>query len=273
MISTIPGVSAATAVSSSSTAVIGVDALRAAIAPLRDELLAHPIYHAVDTLPRLRRFMSHHVFAVWDFMCLAKRLQRDLTSLDRLWLPPARPSLARFINSVVLGEESDVDPDGHAASHLDLYFAAMEEIGAPTAASRRFLSTLRDGGDVGAALDANAPAQTGAFVRETLRTVDQDTTIVVLSSFLFGREDLIPEMFSRLLPLWGESRDARKFTYYVERHIELDGDEHGPAGLRALAEMAGDDEAAWEAARGAAQSAIAARIALWNAVYADLQSV
>ena len=77
-------------------------------------------------------------------------------------------------------------------------------------------------------------------------------------------------MFSRLLPRWRESRDARKFMYYVERHIELDGDEHGPAGLRALAEMAGDDEDAWDAACRAAQSAIAARIALWNGVHADL---
>jgi len=272
MISTVHGVETATA-SSSSTGAVGLDALRGAIAPMRETLLAHPIYHAVDTLPRLRRFMGHHVFAVWDFMCLAKRLQRDLTSLDRLWLPPARPSLARFINSVVLGEESDVDPDGRAASHFDLYLSAMEEIGAPTATARRFLSTLRDGGEIGSALDAHATARTGAFVRETLRTVDEGTTIEVLASFLFGREDVIPEMFARLLPLWRESRDARKFTYYVERHIELDGDEHGPAGLRALAEMAGDNEDVWDAARRAAQSAIVARIELWNGVLADLQSV
>src|SRR5262245_13162156 len=87
-----------------------LDGLRAAIAPMREALLAHPIYDAVDSLPRLRGFMAQHVFAVWDFMCLAKRLQRDLTSVGTLWLPPARPSLARFINSVVHGEESDVDP-------------------------------------------------------------------------------------------------------------------------------------------------------------------
>lgn len=256
---------------SSSTPVIGLETLRVAIAPLREELLAHPIYRAVNTLPRLRRFMTHHVFAVWDFMCLAKRLQRDLTSLDRLWLPPARPSLARFINSVVLAEESDVDPDGHAASHLDLYLAAMEEISAPTTSARRFLDALRDGGEIEAALTACAPAQTGAFVRDTLRMVEQGTTIEVLASFLFGREDLIPDMFSRLLPRWRESRDARRFMYYVERHIALDGDEHGPAGQRALAELAGDDEDAWDAARRAAQSAMAARIELWNGVHTDLE--
>lgn len=247
------------------------DDLRAVIAPVRQELLGHPIYRAVDTLPRLRRFMSHHVFAVWDFMCLAKRLQRDLTSLDRWWLPPAQPSLARFINSVVLGEESDVDPDGHAASHFDLYLSAMEEIGAETAPARHFLMLLRDGVDVQPGLTAVAVSPAvQRFVTHTLRTVDDGTTLEVLASFLYGREDLIPEMFSRLLPQWAESRQARKFAYYVERHIELDGDEHGPAGERALEEMAGHDEEAWQAAANAAGLAIGARIDLWNGVYADL---
>src|SRR5262245_55455644 len=112
--------------------VSSVAELRDAIGPSRNALLAHPIYGVVDTIPPLRGFMQYHVFAVWDFMCLAKRLQRDLTSLDAVWLPPARPSLARFINSVVLGEESDVDRDGHATSHFELYLSAMAEVGAPT---------------------------------------------------------------------------------------------------------------------------------------------
>ncbi len=65
------------------------------------------------------------------------------------------------------------------------------------------------------------------FVADTLRTVEQGTTIGVLSSFLFGREDLIPDMFRRMLPHRADSDRARRFAYYVERHIELDGDSHG----------------------------------------------
>lgn len=255
---------------SSGAAAARLELLRRAIGPARHDLLAHPLYATVDTLPRLRRFMSYHVFAVWDFMCLAKRLQRDLTSVEFLWLPSTRPALARFINSVVLGEESDVDPDGFAASHFDLYLAAMDEVGASTDAPRRFISALRSGEDVAASLAAHAPIAARQFVTDTLHMVQHGTTIEVLSSFLFGREDLIPEMFSRLLPRWSTSRDARQFAYYVQRHIELDGDEHGPAGLRALADMAGDDDASWQSAQCAAESAIAARIALWNSVQEDL---
>src|SRR5688572_27586454 len=48
--------------------VLPVDALRATIGPLREELLNHSLYDSVDTLARLRCFMQYHVFAVWDFM-------------------------------------------------------------------------------------------------------------------------------------------------------------------------------------------------------------
>jgi hypothetical protein len=250
-----------------------VETLRAAIEPLRDELLRHPLYAGVNTLPRLRCFMRYHVFAVWDFMCLAKRLQRDLTSLDALWLPPARPSLARFINSIVLAEESDVDPDHNASSHFDLYVQAMEEVGASPVDVLCFVGMLREGRDVGRSLALCTPPATHTFVSKTLATVAGGTTIEVLSSFLFGREDLIPDMFARIQGQWVDSRQASRFSYYVARHIELDGDEHGPAGLAALAEMAGDDDDAWESARRAAESAIAARIALWDAVYVKLPNV
>jgi hypothetical protein len=258
---------------SSAAGPAGVDTLRAAIAPLRGQLLNHPIYASVNTLPRLRCFMRYHVFAVWDFMCLAKRLQRDLTSLDVLWLPPARPALARFINSLILAEETDLDPDGTAVSHFELYLQGMEEVGASTMEARRFLAMLREGSDVEASLSACAPPAAHTFVGQTMHTVVQGTTVEVLSSFLFGREDLIPEMFSRLVPQWTESQRASRFTYYVARHIELDGDDHGPAGVRALAEAVADDERAWEAARGAAKSALAARIALWDSVHAELARI
>lgn len=250
---------------------VNLEVLREAISAQRGQLLHHPLYERVGTVEDLRCFMQHHVFAVWDFMCLAKRLQRDLTSLDILWRPPASTGLARFINGIILAEESDTDAAGEPMSHLEMYLAAMREVGAQTAPFQRFLSLVCAGVRVRPALlTVAAPPAVRAFVENTLAGVEGGTTVEVLASFLFGREDLIPEMFARFLPCWEGSRAAARFTHYVRRHIDLDGDDHGPAAQRAIMQLAGQDAVAWRRAGTAAKGALAARIALWDGVCAEL---
>src|SRR5882672_10377810 len=89
-----------------------IERLRARLAPLRAALTCHPVYREIDGPAALRRFMEHHVFAVWDFMSLLKSLQRRLCCVDIPWLPPVDPHAARFINDIVLAEESDEDGRG-----------------------------------------------------------------------------------------------------------------------------------------------------------------
>jgi Protein of unknown function (DUF3050) len=98
--------------------------LQKRIAPLRHALLHHPVYDAVDSLDRLRDFMQIHVFAVWDFMSLVKRLQSEVTVQRLPWMPPISAQIARFANEVVLGEESDLGPDKKPTSHFELYLSA-----------------------------------------------------------------------------------------------------------------------------------------------------
>ena len=92
---------------------------------LRAALLDHPIYTQVASVADLRRFMEDHVFAVWDFMSLLKRLQQDMTCIKVPWFPADNAKAARLINDIVIGEETDVDPDGSYVSHLALYLRAM----------------------------------------------------------------------------------------------------------------------------------------------------
>jgi hypothetical protein len=93
----------------------------------------------------------------------------------------------------------------------------------------------------------------------------------VAASFSFGRENVIPGMFNSLLAKLGIGEDrAPIFHYYLKRHAELDGDEHGPAALRLVATLCGNDPARLAEAVEAANAALASRTRLWDRVLATL---
>ncbi len=249
--------------------------LQQRLAPRRQDLLLHPLYATVDSLPRLRAFMALHAFAVWDFMSLVKRLQGELCGTAVPWCPPRDPRLARFLNEIVLGEESDLGPDGAPTSHLAAYRRAMAEVGADDTGIAAVLAALAAGASPAAALALPAvPAVAARFCGQTLALAVEGSAPEVAAAFLFGREDVIPEMFQALLDRgaagWGAPDQTRWMRWYLDRHIELDGEEHGPMAGALLCRLCGDDPAAWAAAEAAAVAAITARIDLWDGILASL---
>jgi hypothetical protein len=244
---------------------------------LRAALLDHPIYTHVASVGDLRRFMEDHVFAVWDFMSLLKRLQQDMTCIRVPWFPADNAKAARLINDIVIGEETDVDPDGSYVSHLTLYLRAMADIGASTRQFEKFRSLVLVGVPVEIALARiGAPPHVQGFVAHTMALANSGSTEEVLAAFFYGREDIIPEMFRRLLDtLYDADHDndrLRHFIYYIDRHIELDGDRHGPMGRELLEDLLANaphrDARAWRAAC----SSIEARIRLWNGTLSKLRN-
>jgi hypothetical protein len=244
---------------------------------LRAALLDHPLYAQVGSLADLRCFMEDHVFAVWDFMSLLKRLQQDMTCISVPWFPADNAKAARLINDIVIGEETDVGPDGSYVSHLALYLRAMQDIGASTRQFEKFRSLVLVGIPVKVALGRiGAPRHVQAFVAHTMTLANSGSTEEVLAAFFYGREDVIPEMFGRLLnTLYGAKHNSdrlRNFIYYIDRHIELDGDSHGPKGRELLEDLLANSPNRVEQARRAACSSIEARIRLWNGTLSKLRN-
>jgi hypothetical protein len=250
------------------------DRLDARIQPLYLLLAQHPLYASFQNLEDLHTFMESHVFAVWDFMCLLKTLQRGLTSVDVPWLPSTLPGSRRLINEIVLGEESDVY-EGQPLSHFEVYRLAMRRCGADTTAIDSFLAALRRGADWRTALTtSNAPAPAAAFVKSTFSFMEPGKLHSTAAAFTFGREDLIPDMFRSFILDQDEQLGGQLATlrWYLERHIEVDGEEHGPMALRMVAELCGNDPIKWQDATTSAVSAIEARLALWDDIAVSIRA-
>jgi Protein of unknown function (DUF3050) len=252
-----------------------LDQIRVRIAPLRDAVLAHPVYAHIDGLPALRRFMEQHVFAVWDFMSLRKALQRRVCCVDVPWTPPANPAACRLVNQIVLGEESDEDDEGNPASHFDLYRRAMLRCGADTVPIDRLMDELRCGRAIGSAMDnVGLPDPVRRFVDHTFEVIGGGDPCAIASAFTFGREGLLPDVFRRIVKEMGTTHEATLdvFRYYLDRHIEVDDGEHGPMAERLVEDLCGDDPARWRLAEVAAVRSLEARIGLWDGIAARIMA-
>jgi hypothetical protein len=240
-----------------------------AIAEVRENIVKHPVYAEIKTLEDVQRFMEVHVFAVWDFMSLLKVLQRELTCVNLPWVPTGDAETRQLINEIVLGEESDVDQDGVIMSHFEMYLQAMKQAGANTGGIESFIANIRKGIPIYEALNiANISDGARAFVRFTFDVIESNKPHVHAAVFTFGREDLIPGMFVSLVNDLNERfpDQISKFKYYLDRHIEVDGDHHSHLALRMTELLCGDDDSKWEEAEEAVVKALEMRKNLWNQV-------
>jgi hypothetical protein len=246
------------------------------IAGLRARLDHHPIYGALRTLDDLRVFMQHHVHSVWDFMSLIKYLQHAVAPACWPWTPGEDAAVQRFINELVLEEETDQNAPGQGsefASHFMLYIAAMREVGADAGGMLSFVDRVREAG-IQAALDEGlAPGPAGEFNRTTFAFIDSGRPHAAAAALALGREHIIPAMFRAFLDRMAVTEaQAPIFHFYLKRHIHLDEDFHAPLSLRLLEALCRGDEARLREAREAAVQAVEARVAFWDGVMAALPS-
>lgn len=251
--------------------------------------------NAIASLTDLAVFMTHHVYAVWDFMCLAKTVQRRIAPANITWTPSRNTKMVRFINEMILGEESDkfeINGEEYIMSHFEMYLEAMHEV----------FNLIEDDHDRKLFLEILDHIET-TFHKvhvwfdvefcddDYISTVVEDSVLDFMSvtkkfcysrihcaaaAFAYGRENLIPSMFDKVLAhLDDHNLQTPFFRKYLERHIELDGEEHGPMATQ-LVEMLCDiapgmeSERAYIEAENAALQALEARAKFWVAVNAKI---
>jgi Protein of unknown function (DUF3050) len=246
-----------------------IEELQRRLGQARSSLLEHRVYSQINHVAALRCFMEHHVFAVWDFMSLLKALQRRYTCVYVPWTPAANATIARFINEIVIGEETDEDGQGGFASHFELYRRAMTQFGADTQPIDVLNNAIHIGGSLADALsDERIPPAARRFVRHTFDVIESSDPVAILSAFTFGREDLLPAVFQRIVDELNveSSGGLAQFQYYLQRHIGLDGDEHGPMAQKLIALVCEVDEAKWKVAEETAVRSLEERLAFWDGI-------
>jgi hypothetical protein len=235
----------------------------------RTSLLTHPVYAQINDIEGLKKFTEFHVFAVWDFMSLLKSLQIGLTCVSLPWIPIGSANTRYLINEIVTGEESDVDELGNRISHFELYLQAMEQMGANTNAIKEMVTLLTSGQSIDKTIqDSNLSSKVKQFLNFTFDIAQNAPLHVKAAVFTFGREDLIPDMFTQILNEIYSTHPEKVsvFKYYIERHIEVDGGHHSQLALEMVAELCGNNQSKWEEATAASIKSLEVRAGLWDAI-------
>lgn len=251
-----------------------IDTLEAEITPLRQGVVQHPLFQSLTTIEHLRIFMNHHIYAVCDFMMLLKSLQRELTSIAPVWVPKGDPTVRRFINLLVLEEETDVDENGNYASHYELYHSAMKQAQCDTSVIEQFIRAADSGQKFEYILKVlNIPEAAKEFMRTTWDIVENEDVSTIAVVFAFSREEVIPDMFRKFVSQLNKEfpDQVSQLVYYLERHIHLDEDEHHPMARRMCEVLCGKSEKKWRKGFEVLQKALKARQLLWDGVLKELK--
>lgn len=244
--------------------------IQEATADLQHKIINHPSYKAIKTIDDVKHFMEHHIYAVWDFMSLLKSLQSSLTCTQVPWFPVGSAKVRFLINEIVCGEESDVafQREGNI-SHFELYLEAMAQIGASRKSIDELLEKLKAGVPLHEAIaNSSIPEHVQHFLNFTFEVIATNKPHIIAAVFTFGREDLIPNMFLSIVNDINEQfpDQIATFKYYLDRHIEVDGDHHSHLALEMVSELCGDDATKWEEATSYVLRSLESRIILWDGV-------
>ncbi len=238
---------------------------------LKHKIITHPLFAKKLERKQVCIFMESHIFAVWGFMSILKSLQKKITPSNLPWIPNenTKNGLVNFINEIILCEESDYIEGIGFISHFEIYLMAMKNMGASSDQLYRLTSRITDKGYDEKYLDyVNTTDEVKNFLKYDLDISMNGTLPEIVGAFTLGREKVIPNMFSYILPAIEESSSSHHLITYLKRHIDIDGDRHGPLSMKLLDVSCNKEQL--NLAYAAAIKSLDLRLLVWDKVYSDI---
>ena len=246
-----------------------IDELELILKNNQQELFNHNLYQTITTKDDLKIFMESHVFAVWDFMCLVKKLQKELTSIDNIWIPKKYKYAGRMINEIILNEETDFINNNYT-SHYELYKLAMGEINASSTYIDNFTKDLNYQNLEKKIVLLNSDIF--IFVSETFNTIKTNNLPYIVGYFYYGRENPIPTMFGNVVKNICVDFDCVGMKLYLDKHIKMDSEEHGPMSIMMMNEIIDNDVIKKKYSLIGGIVATRTRINLWNFILEKIKN-
>ena len=159
-------------------------------------------------------------------------------------------------------------------SHFEMYCNAMRQAGADINPIHQFLKNLETSNISESLIKSNSPKAASNFVNQTFNILNNAKLHEVASVFTFGREEIIPDMFRKIVREIEISKHGRLkyLTYYLDRHIGLDESEHTPNALRMVKELCENNEKKWNESIVSAKACMVARIRFWDEILEEIES-
>ena len=249
-----------------------LDNYKNVIDELRQLLASHKLFSNTLNVDQIRHFMESHIFSVWGFMSLLKALQSGITVNNIPWMPNqnTKNGLTNFINEIVLCEESDdIDNIGYI-SHFEIYLLAMDKINADPS-QINFLTKKLKSEKYNKKLieELNIYDEVKEFIKFDLDVALSKNLPKIVGSFTLGREKVIPNMFSYIITCIEYSNSTKNLLTYLKRHVNIDGDRHGPLSIKLLDTICDTDED-YAIAYNSGITSLKLRLKVWDRIASEL---